>query len=205
LTLSAEQELAEKRGGFHPEIDIIAGYTVSKNDDVAVESLPTVRKSGVGIQFKYPLYRGGLTTAEVKTGKLKYEKSIEDFELARREVIGKVRNSFRKVNNDVKGVQAAELSTHSSEKSLEASEAGYKNGTRPLGIVLKAQNDLFKARKEHSKARYNYILDSLRLKYHVGTLAIEDIQVVNSWLNTDKLILPPEISSTEEVKVDLFY
>lgn len=204
-TLAAEQELAEKRGGFHPQIDLIAGYTIAKNDRVSFENLPSVRTEGIGVQFRYPLYLGGLTTSEVKASSLKYEKSLEDFELARREMIGKVRNSYRKVNNDIKGVEATQLAIHSSEKSLEASQAGYRNGTRPLGLVLKAQTDLFKAKKDYSSARYNYILDSLRLKFNAGTLTVEDIQVVNSWLNTNELILPPQAESEVATEENIFY
>jgi len=206
-TLAAEQELAESRGGYHPEVALIAGYSVSKNDRVSFENLPSVRTEGIGVQFKYPLYLGGLTTAEVKANTFKLEKALEDFELARREMIGKVRNSYRKVNNDIKGVEAAELAIHSSEKSLEASQAGYRNGTRPLGLVLKAQTDLFKAKKDYSSARYNYILDSLRLKFNAGTLTVEDMQVVNSWLNTNELILPPQAESDTAVggEENIFY
>ncbi len=204
-TLAAEQELAVKKGGFHPEINFIAGHKISKNDEVAVSSAPSISQTGVGVQFKYLLYSGGLTTAEVKAAHLNYDKSSELFELARRDVIRKVRNAYRKVNNDVKGVEAAEQAIHSSEKSLEAAQAGYRSGTRPLVNVLKAQGDLFRAKKDHANARYNYILDSLRLKYEAGTLAIEDLQIINSWVNEDKLILPPALDDEDEVDSDLFY
>lgn len=204
-TLAAEQEVAIKKGGYHPEIDLIAGYQVSKNDQVAIVSAPSVRQSGIGVQLRYPLYLGGQTTAEVTGAKLLYQRSTEDYESVRRDVIRKVRNSYRKVNNDVRGVEAAEQAIHSSKKSLEAALAAYSDGTRPLVMVLKAQSDWFRAKKDHASARYNYILDSLDLKYVAGTLAIEDLQVVNSWLSVDKLILPPGQDLEDEVKVDLFY
>ena len=203
--LAAEQELASKRGGYHPEINLLAGYNSTKNDIVAVESAPSIQKSGIGVQLVYHVYRGGLTTAEVKGAKLSLQRSEELFESTRRDVIRNVRNSFRQVVNDVRGVEAAEQSVHSRERSLEASEAGYANGTRPLITVLTAQTDLFRARKEYANARYNFIIDSLKLKYEAGTLAIEDLQVVNSWLESDQLILPPQLESQEEVEVDLFY
>lgn len=204
-TLAAEQDIAIKKSGYHPQIDFVAGYQVTKNDDVAVVSAPSVRRSGIGVSFTYPIYLGGQTTAEVTGAKLLYERTTEDYEAVRREVIRNVRNSYRKVNNDVRGVEAAEKAIHSSKRSLEAALEGYADGTRPLAVVLKAQSDWFRAKKDHASARYNFILDSLDLKYVAGTLAIEDLQVINSWLNVDKLILPPGQDLEDEVKVDLFY
>lgn len=204
-TLAAEQELAMKKGGYHPTVQLVAGYTVSKNDQVAFAAAPTVQQSGIGVQMTYPLYKGGLTTAEVKAASHNYARSEQLFELARRDVIRNVRNNYRRVNSDVKAVEAAAQAIHSSEKSLEASLSGYANGSRPLISVLQSQNDLFRARKDHANARYSYIMDSLRLKHSAGILAIEDLQIVNSWLNVDKLILPPDLNSEDEVQIELFY
>jgi len=120
-------------------------------------------------------------------------------------VIRNVRNSYRKVNKDVERVAADQQAIHASKKSLEAAQAGYANGTRPLAMVIQAQNDWYRAKKQHANARYLYILDSLDLKYNAGTLAIEDIQVINSWLNEDKLILPPALDEDDEVDLDIFY
>jgi outer membrane protein len=204
-TLAAEQEVGFKKGGYHPVINLIAGYNISKNDRVAIESAPSVKTTGIGVEFIYPIYKGGLTTAEVKGSKLALSKAQQEYEEVRRDVIRKVRNAYRKVNNDVESVAAANQAIHSSKKSLEAAKAGYENGTRPLGVVIQAQNDWFKAKKQHATTRYNYILDSLQLKYDAGTLAIEDIQVINSWLDEDQLILPPTLNEKDEIDVDIFY
>jgi len=190
--LAAEQELAIKRGNFHPEIDLVAGQSISRNDEVAFESSPSVKTTGIGLNFRYFLYKGGLTTSELKAAKLELERSNQIFELARRDVIRNVRNSFRKVNNDVKGVEAAEQAVLSRGKSLESTREGYFNGSRTLLSVLSAESDLFSAKKDYANARYNYILDSLNLKYEAGTLTVEDLQIINSWLDTDKLIAPTD-------------
>ncbi len=203
-TLAAEQELAVRRGGFHPELDLIAGYTMSRNDRVAIETAPSVRKSGIGVRLRYPIYQGGRTTAEVKAASLALDGAGQMFEQTRRDVIRDIRNAYRQVYNAVRGVEAAALSVHSNEKALEVAQAGYENGTRSLTDVLITQADVFRARKNHADARYHFITHSLRLKYSAGTLKIEDLQIVNSWLNPDKLILPPE-ENNEIPQENLFY
>lgn len=205
MTLKAQDELKMEKGGFHPTIDLIAGQTISKNDNVAFESAPSVTKTGIGLQINYPIYQGGFTTAKVKFAHHKYNSTLDTYELTRRGVIRNVRNNYRKVHSSVKRVEAAAQAIHSSQKSLEASRAAYKDGLTPLVSVLKSQNDLFIAKKAHANARYDFIASSLSLKYEAGTLAVEDIQVINSWLNIDKLILPPDLMSGQSTNQDLFY
>ena len=40
-----------------------------------------------------------------------------------------------------------------------------------------------KAKKNYSKSKYDYLISKLKLKQSIGTLSIDDLKVVNSWLN----------------------
>ncbi len=62
--------------------------------------------------------------------------------------------------------------------ALEATEAG----TRILVDVLNGQSELFRARRDHTQARYGYVLSTLRLLSAAGTLSVEDVKRVNTWL-----------------------
>ena len=68
------------------------------------------------------------------------------------------------------------------EAALVAIEAGYSSGTRTILDVLNAQNTLYSAKHDYANARFDYILDSLRLKQVAGILSKEDILNVNQWL-----------------------
>ena len=70
----------------------------------------------------------------------------------------------------------------SSETALEATEAGFEVGTRTAVDVVASQRATSEARRNYSQARYDYILNTLRLKQAAGTLSPEDIQLINSWL-----------------------
>ena len=48
--------------------------------------------------------------------------------------------------------------------------------------VLDAERDLFIARSDFSSARYGYLLNILSLKRAAGTLSLEDLEQVNSYL-----------------------
>ena len=70
----------------------------------------------------------------------------------------------------------------SSETALEATEAGFEVGTRTAVDVVATQRTLSDARRNYSQAKYEYILNTLRLKQAAGTLAPEDLQKINNWL-----------------------
>ena len=71
----------------------------------------------------------------------------------------------------------------STESALDAIEAGFQVGTRTSVDVLEAQSALFGAKRDYAQARYDYILDILRLKQAAGVLSEEDLAEVNRWLD----------------------
>ena len=86
------------------------------------------------------------------------------------------------VNTDVSRVLAQKQSIRSAQAALEATEAGYDAGTRTIVDVLSAQQALYGAKRDYANARYDYVFDLLQLKQAAGTLDIEDISEINSWL-----------------------
>jgi outer membrane protein len=43
--------------------------------------------------------------------------------------------------------------------------------------------ELFRTQRDLSRARYDYLLDTLRLKQAAGTLSVEDLVALNAWLS----------------------
>ena len=80
------------------------------------------------------------------------------------------RNLHRAVNTDIEQVQARRQSIISNQSALEATEIGYQVGTRNIVDVLDTQRRLYAAVRDYNNARYDYILDNLRLKQAAGTL-----------------------------------
>ena len=84
--------------------------------------------------------------------------------------------------NEDQCVKALAQRLVSTESRLEATEAGYEVGTRTIVDVLDAQGDRLESRRDLSRERYDYILNTLRLKLAAGILASEDVYEVDSWL-----------------------
>ena len=79
----------------------------------------------------------------------------------------------------VKALEAAEVS---SKSALESNRLGYQVGVRINIDVLNAQQQLYSTQQNLSKARYDAIMNGLRLKSAAGTLSEDDITQVNALL-----------------------
>ena len=97
------------------------------------------------------------------------------------------------VTSDVARVKARKQAIKSTQSALDATVAGYEVGTRNIVDVLNAQNAVFAARRDYADSRYDYVLNSMRLKENAGTLSPEDIAALESFL-----IEPAAASASEE-------
>ncbi len=70
----------------------------------------------------------------------------------------------------------------STTATTDHKEEGYDVGLTTNIDVLNAQRDLGQARTDYLKARYEYILDSVRLEKIAATLDDEDVRRINTWL-----------------------
>ncbi|PZR73266.1 MAG: channel protein TolC, partial [Stutzerimonas stutzeri] len=134
--------------------------------------------------------------------------SEQQRESLRRQVVEATRNLHRAVNTDIEQVQARRQSIISNQSALEATEIGYQVGTRNIVDVLDTQRRLYAAVRDYNNARYDYILDNLRLKQAAGTLNPDDLQQLAAYLkpdyNPDTDFLPPDLPQTigQPVRVD---
>jgi outer membrane protein len=65
---------------------------------------------------------------------------------------------------------------------VEATEAGFEVGTRTTVDVLDARRQLFITETNYARSRYDYIVNWLRLKQAAGNLTVNDLTMVNGWL-----------------------
>ena len=79
-------------------------------------------------------------------------------------------------------VEALQSSVKSAQSALEATEAGSEIGTRTMVDVLNEQRNLYRAKRDYSRTRYDYLINSLKLKYAASNLTVEDLGQINSLL-----------------------
>ncbi len=176
---AALAEYKSKRSVHLPTLDLVAIY----NDNHTAQNLSSDRESSsISINLEIPLYTGGTTSAARRQAKQLQFQAEDNYNLKKREIIRNTSNLYRVVNTDVSRVLAQKQSIRSAQAALEATEAGYDAGTRTIVDVLSAQQALYGAKRDYANARYDYVFDLLQLKQTAGTLGVEDITEINSWL-----------------------
>ena len=99
-----------------------------------------------------------------------------------RRVIQEVRSQFSNVVTLVANVNAQNQAVISATSALEATQVGYKVGTRNIVDLLQAEKNLYSAEKNLANAKYDYILANLRLALASGTISPSDIQDISNLL-----------------------
>ncbi len=176
-----KQEVYARRSGHAPTVDLGAQYSQdSFSGDRDTESDTTT----VGISINIPLFAGGITSSQEKQARYGLQEAEENSELALRNALRETRQYHTKVNADVAAVEARAMAVRSSASAYRSMKLGYDNGLRTLTDVLGSQRKLYQARKDYATSKYLYIIDTLRLKKAAGVLAVDDLEVLNSWLDT---------------------
>jgi outer membrane protein len=178
----ARQEIQVQRSGHYPTVDLTADYS-RRNNDFGGLGIPLNRNdSGIGVELSMPLYQGGLVVSQTRQARDQFTQTQEEQVQQRREIERQSRNSYRGVLTDISKVKALKQAVLSGEKALEASQAGFEVGTRTIVDVLDSQRDLLSSRRDHARSRYDYLLDTLRLKQAAGIVDESDVEDINTLL-----------------------
>ena len=94
-------------------------------------------------------------------------------------------NLYRTVRADAQNVDAQIQALKSRDSALQATSVGYEVGTRNIVEVLNSQVAVFNAQNALNNARYDYLLDLLKLKKEAGQLALKDLESIEQYLIAD--------------------
>ena len=181
----ADLEIKKAEAGHKPTLDATASYSVQRNPNGTVTSLPSTFRTNttnIGLTFNLPLFAGFATQNRIKETLSLKDKAQSDLEGAQRAVALATRTAYFGVQSgqgQVKALEAAELS---SQSALDANKLGYQVGVRINIDVLNSQSQLFQTKRDLAQARYNVLLGGLRLRQANGTLAPADLLTINNLL-----------------------
>jgi outer membrane protein len=183
--LEAKQEDARAaRAAMFPTVSLGMNYNWNKSGNTVSLDAPNLGNISTGIQltFAMPLFQGGRLRAAQRQAYYTRDAAEEVVLRVRRESTQTISNNFRNVETDVRAVAAQAQAIVSAQSSLEANTVGAEVGTRNIVDVTNAQEVLFAAQRDHANARFDYVLDTLRLKQAAGVLNPQDVIDLNEWL-----------------------
>jgi outer membrane protein len=181
----ASLETDKARAAELPTVEATASVGASNSRGSLPElsrSVGTTTSGSVGVQLNWPLFTGGATQNRIRETLKLEERARNDLEAARRGVAQATRAGYFGVQSLLAQVKALEAAESSSKLALEATQLGYRVGVRVNLDVLNAQSLLATTQRDLARARYDVLVNSLRLRQAAGQLAATDVDAVNRLL-----------------------
>jgi outer membrane protein len=183
----ALREIERTRAGHLPTLNLVgssgstsASISATGTSNVGTDSTTRI----IGLQLALPLYSGGNASSLVRQAVANREKAQQELENSRRVAALAARQAYLGVTNGRAQVRALEAALVSSRSALDSNRLGYEVGVRINIDVLNAQQQVFSTLRDLSRARYDTILNGLRLKAAAGTLGEADVEEVNRLLGS---------------------
>lgn len=149
--------------------------------------------SSVSVQMDFPVFQGGLVQANTKQAQYDFQTTSEQMDQTYRDVVVNSTIAFNTIVDGISKVKADRQAIISRKNSLDSTDAQFQVGTRTMVDVVTAQQRLFEAQEQLASDQYGLINAILRLKYLAGSLNVNDLAEVNSWLATTRFNgLPPQ-------------
>ena len=136
----------------------------------------------IALQMNLPIFSGGFNNSVIRQRAALLDKAKSDYDNLRRTAAQATRQAFTGFYGGLATVRAFEAAEKSSASALASSQLGFDVGTLINLDVLIALDALFTTRATLYKARYDTILNALRLKAQAAALTDQDLLAVNALL-----------------------
>lgn len=178
---TARKEIKVQQSGHLPTLDLVGrrNYIRSGGRFGAIQ----IHSSMIGLELNVPIFQGGLVSSRTRESRQRLEEQLQRLEQVRRQAQRLTRQAYLGVISGISRVKALKQAVISSETALQATEAGFEVGTRTAVDVVASERATSQSRRNYAQARYDYILNTLRLKRSAGILSLEDLANINHWLN----------------------
>lgn len=135
-----------------------------------------------GLEMNMSLYEGGQMTSRSREAAHRHDETLATLKQEQRSAERQSRDAFYGVVTGVSRVQALRQTLKSQELSMKEIESGIQVGSRTTLDLVVATREWYRVQRDYSKARYDYLLNTLRLKRSAGILEYEDLAKINTLL-----------------------
>ena len=136
----------------------------------------------VTLNLSWSPINGGANFANTRQARYRYLASAAKLQATHRSTISDTRQNFLSVTSGISKIRADKQAIKSASKKLEATQAGYKVGTRTMVDILEATSNLYKVKYNYAIDQYAYLNAIIALKADTGSLTEQDVLMVDRWL-----------------------
>ncbi len=182
----AKKNIDKAYGQRWPRLDALAAYTYQfaeggiSNGIGAENNRATDER--VGLSLKIPIFAGGAINSGIRAAQAGYTRAEADQAAKKNEALRKVQVSFLNASAGISRVRALKQAVSSTKASEDAARVGFEVGTRTNSDLLLALRSRYRAERDFAMARFETIVNTLRLRAAAGSLSHADLLAVNSAL-----------------------
>jgi outer membrane protein len=181
----AAERVRRARSAHLPTVDLVASrrYTDQSGDN-PFQTQDVVGDS-IRVELNMPLFSGGAIRSRTREASAAERSAREDLNMLSRQVRRQTRDAYLGIASDIARVSALSQAVRSSRTALEATEVGVEIGSRSTIDLVEARRQLAAAETEYSAARFDYLLNTLRLRRAAGDLSADDLIRMNRLFGGD--------------------
>jgi len=179
----ASHEIERSRGLAYPSLDLVLRYDNNSADNSSFGVGTDTTEKMISLEAKIPLYSGGIVGSVVRQKTAARQSARLQLDATRSEARLLAEEAYLSIASVIQRIQALEQALLSSKQSLASTQRGFELGLRTSIDVLDAQQQLFTAKNDLAKAKYDYLYNRLQLKAATGKLAQQDLEEINQLMN----------------------
>ncbi len=164
-----------------PKVNLFARHTGNSRFGEAIFDQDKIDAS-VGVQLNMPLYQGGNIASGIREARHKLHQAQQNLELQKRLATQQTRANYLTILTGLTRVKALKQALNSTQTAANATQAGFEAGTRTAVDVLLSLRETFAAKRDYTTARYEFLLNTLKLKLATGTLSEADVAKLSKLL-----------------------
>ena len=170
----AQKTIDIERAARAPTLNLFAKHSGGSSfgeDAVDRDSLD----GSVGVKFSMPILEGGNISSRIREARHKLQQARQKLELQKRLTTQQTRAAYLTIVSGLSQVRALKQALNSTQTAANATKAGFEAGTRTAVDVLLSLRETFSAKRDYTNARYDFLLNTLKLKQAAGTLSEADV------------------------------
>lgn len=168
-----------------PTVDLIARYNRRDTKGSLFGGGSKVDTGDIILQVDVPIFSGGRTQSLAREAVYRGEQAKQDLEAARRSVERDIRSGYASLLSDTEKISSLQHVLAAKRSLYELKREGYKTGLNSIQDKLETQRDLYSSERDLVAARYDHLLDYVKIKQASGQLNQQDMVQINALLSSD--------------------
>ncbi|MFT4053741.1 MAG: TolC family outer membrane protein [Novosphingobium sp.] len=179
MVTAAEAQVDQQRAGGLPTVAVFARHRTSDSEGENMIG-QHYRTQTVGVQLRMPLYSGGGVSAATSQARSTLDEARHKLAAATYELSEDLEKQYNLVAMSPRRIDAYARAADAAAGRLEATRRSILGGERTNLDALDAERQRLETLRDLSRARYDYLLGWLSLRWQAGTLDDADVTRVGT-------------------------